>query len=177
MPSGSRRGIAAENYGHGSRPEPDVRVLLIKQARRMTSGLLSPSRPTEYHDSLLDREVADIMTPGCVVVSEAASVATPPRRWRPTASTPCLSSAHAMAPHSDGSQIAGCSPGSDVTGPWRATEAVTEQVRAIPAHESLRIGHYALSLSGTTRLLVRSRPNQMPEGVLSDVDLAMAAGR
>jgi hypothetical protein len=36
---------------------------------------------------------------------------------------------------------------------------------------------YALSLSGTTRLLVRSKPDQMPEGVLSDFDLAMAAGR
>ena len=35
----------------------------------------------------------------------------------------------------------------------------------------------ALSLSGTTRLLVRRRPNHMPEGVLSDFDLAMAAGR
>jgi CBS domain-containing protein len=59
----------------------------------------------------------------------------------------------------------------------RVTEAITEQVRAIPAHESVRTALYALSLSGTTRLLVRSRPHQAPEGVLSDFDLAMAAGR
>ena len=77
----------------------------------MTSNVLSPSRRNGYSDALLDREVADLMTPGWVVISEAASVAD------------------------------------------------------------------ALSLSGTTRLLVRRRPNHMPEGVLSDFDLAMAAGR
>jgi hypothetical protein len=59
----------------------------------------------------------------------------------------------------------------------RATDAITEQVRAIPAHESLRTAHHALSVSGTTHLLVRSRPNQLPEGVLSDFDLALATGR
>jgi CBS domain-containing protein len=57
----------------------------------------------------------------------------------------------------------------------RATEAITEQVTAIPASESVRVALYALSTSGTTRLLVRSRPNALPEGVLSDFDLAMAA--
>jgi hypothetical protein len=41
----------------------------------------------------------------------------------------------------------------------------------------VRTALYALSLSGTTRLLVRSRPNSLPEGVLSDFDLAIAAGR
>ena len=56
------------------------------------------------------------------------------------------------------------------------TNAITEQVRAIPAHESIRTALYALSLSGTTRLLVRTRPGQLPEGVLSDFDLAIAAG-
>jgi CBS domain-containing protein len=56
-----------------------------------------------------------------------------------------------------------------------ASEAITEQVTAIPAHESIRMALYALSGSGTTRLLVRSRPNALPEGVLSDFDLAMAA--
>jgi CBS domain-containing protein len=50
----------------------------------MTSELLSPapsdvarahSGPGKHHDPLLDREVAEFMTPGCVVISEAASVA------------------------------------------------------------------------------------------------------
>jgi|SRR5215207_2932078 len=146
--------------------------------RAMTSNALAPSRTNAYTDSLLDREVADLMTPGCVVISEAASVA---------------DAARAMAAHRvhsvlvvgkrNGTPLGWVTHrgllgwvGRDRTLP-RATEAITEQVRAIPAHESVRTAHYALSLSGTTRLLVRSRPNQMPEGVLSDFDLAMAAGR
>ena len=144
----------------------------------MTSSVLSPSRRNGYSDALLDREVAELMTPGCVVISEAASVA---------------EAANAMAVHRvHAVLVVGARNGTPLG--WithrgllgwigrdrslaRATEAITEQVRAIPAHESLRTALYALSLSGTTRLLVRSRPNQMPEGVLSDFDLAMAAGR
>lgn len=146
--------------------------------RAMTSNVLAPSQTNAYTDSLLDREVADLMTPGCVVISEAASVA---------------DAARAMAAHRvhavlvvgkrNGTPLGWVTHrgllgwiGRDRTLP-RATEAITEQVRAIPAHESVRTAHYALSLSGTTRLLVRSRPNQMPEGVLSDFDLATAAGR
>ena len=40
-----------------------------------------------------------------------------------------------------------------------------------------RVALYALSTAGTTRLLVRSRGHQLPEGVLTDFDLAAAAGR
>ena len=57
------------------------------------------------------------------------------------------------------------------------TDAITEQVRAIRPDEPIRTALYALSLSGTTRLLVRSKPDRAPEGVLSDFDLALAAGR
>ena len=142
----------------------------------MTSELLASS--LHYTDALLEREVAEFMTPGCVVVSEAASVA---------------DAAKAMAAHRVHAVLVLGSKNGTALG-WvthrgllgwigrdrtlaRATEAITEQVSAIPAHEPLRTALYALSLSGTTRLLVRSRPNQMPEGVLSDFDLAMAAGR
>lgn len=154
----------------------------------MTSELLSHAPPGanethrdaahRYADPLLDREVAEFMTPGCVVISQAASVA---------------DAAKAMAAHrvhailvvgaQNGTPLGWITHrgllgwvGRDRTLP-RATEAITEQVRAIPAHESMRTALYALSLSGTTRLLVRSRPNALPEGVLSDFDLAMAAGR
>ena len=144
----------------------------------MTSELLAHRSANGYNDSLLDREVADFMTPGCVVISEAATVA---------------EAAKAMANHHVHAVLVVGSRNGTPLG-WvthrgllgwigrdrslaRATEAITEQVRAIPAHESVRTALYALSLSGTTRLLVRSRPNQMPEGVLSDFDLAMAAGR
>jgi CBS domain-containing protein len=144
----------------------------------MTSELLSHSHRNGSSDTLLDREVADFMTPGCVVISEAASVA---------------DAAKAMAKHRvHAVLVVGARNGTPLG--WithrgllgwmgsdrslaRASAAITEQVRAIPSHESLRTALYALSLSGTTRLLVRSRPNQLPEGVLSDFDLAMAAGR
>ena len=144
----------------------------------MTSDLLSPARRNGFSDALLEREVAELMTPGCVVISEAASVA---------------DAAKAMAWHRvhavlvvgarNGTPLGWITHrgllgwiGRDRSVP-RATEAITEEVRAIRAHESVRTALYALSLSGTTRLLVRSRPNQLPEGVLSDFDLAMAAGR
>jgi CBS domain-containing protein len=151
----------------------------------MTSEVLSsptnatrrPARTGSRRDPLLDREVADFMTPGCVVISEAASVA---------------DAARAMARHRvHAILVVGAQNGTPLG--WithrgllgwigrdrelvRACEAITEQVTAIPAHESIRVALYALSASGTTRLLVRSRPNQLPEGVLSDFDLAMAAG-
>ena len=144
----------------------------------MTSELLAHQSANGYRDALLDREVGDFMTPGCVVISQAASVA---------------DAAKAMRSHRVHSVLVVGSQNGTPLG-WithrgllgwigrdrslaRATEAITEQVRAIPAHESLRTAVYALSQSGTTRLLVRSRPNQLPEGVLSDFDLAMAAGR
>jgi CBS domain-containing protein len=144
----------------------------------MPSDVLSASRRNGFSDTLLDREVAEFMTPGCVVISEAASVA---------------AAADAMATHRvHAVLVVGARNGTPLG--WithrgllgwigrdrslaRASDAITEQVRAIPAHESLRTALYALCLSGTTRLLVRSRPNQLPEGVLSDFDLAMAAGR
>ena len=143
----------------------------------MTAELLSRQADNSYHDALLEREVAAFMTPGCVVLSQAASVA---------------DAAKAMAAHDvHAILIVGSKNGTPLG--WvthrgllgwvgrdrtlaRATEAITEQVCAIPAHESMRTALYALSLSGTTRLLVRSRPNEMPEGVLSDFDLALAAG-
>ena len=53
----------------------------------------------------------------------------------------------------------------------------TEQVTAIPPTERVRTALYALSSAGTTRLLVRRRPHLLPEGVITDFDLAVAAAR
>src|SRR5215207_3827561 len=153
----------------------------------MTSELIpapptnaSGSRPGRGHgftDALLDREVREFMTPGCVVVSQAASVA---------------DAARAMAAHRvHAVLVVGSRKGTPLG--WvthrgllawvgqdssrsRVTEAITEEVRAIRADEPIRTALYALSVAGTTRLLVRSRPDQLPEGVLSDFDLAVAAG-
>jgi CBS domain-containing protein len=144
----------------------------------VTIQLPRPKREKADGNPLLEREVAEIMTPGCVMISEAASVA---------------DAARAMAAHRvHAVLVVGARNGTPLG--WithrallgwlsrdrrlaRASEAITEEVRAIPAHESLRTALYALSLAGTTRLLVRNRPNAMPEGVVTDFDLAMAAGR
>jgi len=131
-----------------------------------------------FDDPLLDLRVGDLMTPGCVVISEAATVAEAAR----TLSTHRV---HAVL-------VVGARNGTPLG--WithrgllgwigrdrrdgRASEAITEQVRAIPAHASIHTARYALSQSGATRLLVRSRRDQLPEGVLSDFDLAVAIGR
>jgi len=103
-----------------------------------------------FDDPLLDLQVADL------------------RRRAASSST---------ARRSAGSPTEACSAGSVATATTRASEAITEQVRAIPAHASIHTARYALSQSGATRLLVRSRRDQLPEGVLSDFDLAVAIGR
>ena len=48
---------------------------------------------------------------------------------------------------------------------------------AIDPHERVRVALYALSLAGTTHMLVRRKPHKLPLGVISDFDLAIAAGR
>jgi CBS domain-containing protein len=127
-------------------------------------------------DQPLEREVAEFMTPGCVVISDAASVA---------------DAAKALLAHRvDAVLVVGARTGlplgwvtaSGLMG-WlgtdrarsRAGDAITEPVRAIPPHECVRVALYALSLSRTARLVVRSKPDQMPEGVLTESDLAITA--
>jgi CBS domain-containing protein len=148
----------------------------------MTQELMSPpDRASDYGplalaDGLLEREVRDFMTPGCVTISEDATVA---------------DAAEALAHHRvHAVLVVGASNGTPLG--WvtargllgwlgrdrsvvSAREAITEQVTAIHPHERLRTALYALSLGGTTRLLVRRRPHQPAEGVITDFDLAVAA--
>jgi CBS domain-containing protein len=134
--------------------------------------------PMELADDLLEREVRDFMTPGCVTISEDATVA---------------DAAEALARHRvHAVLVVGAKNGTPLG--WVTTrgllgwlgrdrslvsarEAITEQVTAIDPHERLRVALYALSLAGTTRLLVRRRPHQPAEGVITDFDLAVAGRR
>lgn len=118
------------------------------------------------------------MTPGCMTVSEDATVA---------------DAAEALAHHRvHAVLVVGASNGPPLG--WvtvrgllgwlgrdrslvSAREAITEQVTAIHPHERVRVALYALSMAGPTRLLVRRRPHQLAEGVLTDFDLAVAARR
>ena len=48
-------------------------------------------------------------------------------------------------------------------------------MNAIAPNQRVRVALYALWMPGTTRLLVRRKPHQAPEGVITDFDLAVAA--
>ena len=152
----------------------------------MTSELLSSiagvdSVGRDAHElggDLGDREVADFMTPGCVTISDSASVA---------------DAANALAAHRvHAVLVLGARNGTPLG--WvtarglmgwlgkdcdliPARDAITEQVKAISPRGSVRAAVYALSLAGSTHLLVRTKPDQLPEGVLTDFDLALAARR
>ncbi len=148
----------------------------------MSTALSSP-RPADtpdatHDDSILESEVRDFMTPGCLTISECASVAEAARALR-------LQRVHGIL-------VLGARNGTPLG--WitsrgllgwlgrdrsraRARDAITEQITAIDPDERVRMALYALSTAGTTRLLVRRRSQQLPEGVLTDFDLAAAAGR
>jgi signal-transduction protein with cAMP-binding, CBS, and nucleotidyltransferase domain len=132
----------------------------------------------QFDDELLEREVREIMTPGCVSISEDASVAD-------VAAALERHRVHAVL-------IVGAANGTPLG--WvtargllnwlgrdrtlvSAREAITEQVRAIDPGQRIRVALLALSMAGTTRLLVRRKPHHAPEGVITDMDLAMAARR
>lgn len=142
---------------------------------RMTSELLIPDMVAS---ELLDTEVVELMTPGCVTISEDASVG---------------QAAHALAAHrTHAVLVVGAANGTPlgwVTArgllDWlhrdrslvSAREAVTEQVTAIHPNEPAAAALRALSNPGVTHLVVRRAPNLVPEGVISDFDLAaMASG-
>jgi len=153
----------------------------------MTSALLAAhpdpagehySNATSLGDEILEREVGDFMTQGCVCISDDANVA---------------QAAEALTTHRvHAVLVLGARNGTPLG--WvtargllgwigrdralaSARDAITEQVTAIHPCERVRVALYALSTAGTTRLLVRRKPNQLPEGVVTDFDLAVAAGR
>ena len=129
-------------------------------------------------DAILERAVCEFMTPGCTVISEAATVAD-------AAKVIAEHRVHAVL-------VVGAQNGTPLG--WitargllgwlgrdrslaPARDAITEQVTAIDPHERVRVALYALSLAGTTHMLVRRKPHKLPLGVISDFDLAIAAGR
>ena len=124
----------------------------------------------------LDREVGDLMTPGCVTVSEAATVE---------------QAAKALIAHRvHGVLVVGAVKGTPVgwvtargllswldrdRGLVSARDAITEQPISIHPGESVRAAVQALSAPGATHLLVRRKPDLLPEGVVTDFDLATLA--
>jgi CBS domain-containing protein len=129
-------------------------------------------------DSILERPVCEFMTPGCTVISEAATVAD-------AAKVLAEQRVHAvLVLGADNGTPLGWITARGLLG-WLgrdrslapARDAITEQVTAVDPQERVRTAHYALSLSGTTHLLVRRKPHKLPLGVVTDFDLAIAVGR
>jgi CBS-domain-containing membrane protein len=151
---------------------------LLNRQPGLTAADHPPAVPEPLGDELLDGEVSDFMTPGCISISEDATVA---------------EAAEALAVHRvHAVLVVGAANGTPLG--WvtargllgwlgrdrslhSARDAITEQVTAIAPHARVRAAVYALSLAGTTRLLVRSKPHQSPLGVITDFDLAVAARR
>ena len=151
---------------------------LLENPSRRSAATWPPAVAEPLGDELLEREVSDFMTPGCVSISEDATVA---------------QAAEALAAHRvHAVLVVGAANGTPlgwVTArgllAWvgrdcslaSARDAITEQSTAIEPHASVRAALYALSMAGTPRLLVRRRPHHSPEGVITDFDLAVAARR
>lgn len=151
---------------------------LLTRHAGLTSAEHPPAVPQPLGDELLEGEVSDFMTPGCVCISEDATVA---------------EAADALAAHHvHAVLVVGAANGTPLG--WvtargllgwlgrdrrlhSARDAITEQVTAIQPHAPVRAAVYALGLGGTTRLLVRTKPHQSPVGVITDFDLAVAARR
>jgi CBS domain-containing protein len=179
---------SAANYGDVMGCLADALRFLIDKTDRMpellagpptqTTPKMPPAVPGSIADELLEREVATFMTPGCVTISEDATV-------KHAAEALALHRVHAVL-------VVGAKNGTplgwvtargllDWLGRDRrlhsARDAITEQVTAIHPSARVRAAVYALSLPGTTRLLVRRKQHQSPEGVITDFDLAVAARR
>ena len=153
---------------------------MTTELRRHSSGnhLIDTGLGASTANAILEREVCEFMTPGCDVISEAATVAD-------AAKVIADRRTHAvLVVGADNGTPLGWVTARGLLG-WLgrdrslapARDAITEQVTAVDPHESVRVAVYALSLAGTTRLLVRRKPHKLPLGVITDFDLATAAGR
>jgi CBS domain-containing protein len=130
-----------------------------------------------FDEGALELDVRDVMTPGVVTISDDATLD---------------QAVDAMAAHRiHAVLVAGRRAGTalgwvttrgllglvgwDAQTP--ATEAITEQATTIQPNASVRSAIYALALPGVTRLLVRRRPLDKVEGVITDYDLTVRATR
>jgi CBS domain-containing protein len=130
-----------------------------------------------YYDSALALEARDVMTPGVVTIADDATLDR---------------AVDAMADHRiHAVLVVGVRTGTPLG--WittrgllgmlgdeagkPATEAITEQVKCIEPNATLRAAIYALALPGVSRLLVRGRDAEAPEGVITDYDLTVKASR
>lgn len=150
----------------------------LASPNRFRSADARPAVAYRAGEELLHREVREFMTPGCVTISESASVAD-------AAAALAAHRVHAVLvlASSDGT------PRGWVTArgllPWlgrdramgRAADAISEAPVFIDGSALVRQALELLWSGVNTRLIVRRAPHALPEGTITDFDLAVAAGR
>ena len=129
-------------------------------------------------DSVMEREVRELMTPGCVAISDAASVdqaaeALAANRVRAVLVVGAVKGTPLGWVTARGLLDWQGRDGSAVS----AREAITEGVTGIHPSASVRAAICALSMPGVSRLVVRRRGDRLPEGVVTDFDLVVQARR
>ena len=135
----------------------------------MTAELVTDAWP------LSGRLVADVMSPGCVSVPANATV---------SVATAALEShdVHAVLVVDSGTcvPLGWITARGQVGGARRhglAGSAIDEEITEIDRDRSVKAARYALSLTGVSRLLVRSAGSVAPEGVVTERDIARATLR
>jgi CBS domain-containing protein len=130
-----------------------------------------------YDNGALALEARDVMTPGVVTVADNATLSE-------AVDAMAEHRIHAVlvVDHDTGAPLGwitarglllmvGCDPN------LPAVDVIDEKPRSIEPDATLRAAIYALALPGVTRLLVRSRDEVSPVGVISDYDLTVKAAR
>jgi CBS domain-containing protein len=125
-----------------------------------------------------ERPVSDLMTPGCLTISDAATVADAAAAVdRHGVRSVLVVDAGTGRPlgwaTAQGLVEAATAAGREAG----ALAAVCEEIVALPPSETTAGALDAMQRTGARRMLVRRRPNIAPDGVLSELDLAPALSR
>lgn len=143
----------------------------------MTSDLLPRlATPGQPDAELLDRDVSEFMTPGCVVISDAASAGEAAAALLAHGVDAVLvvsaASGEPLGWVMAGHQLQRCLDSEGDRASVRG--AITETVRSIAPNACARAALYALTLAATTRLLVKAKEDHAPLGVLTEIGEAVA---
>lgn len=137
----------------------------------------TPGRTPLYDDGALALEATDVMTRGVITVRDDATL-------DQAVDAMAANRIHAVlvVGRQTGTPLGWITTrgllgmfGCDARTP--ATEAITEEAKAIEPNAILRAAIYALAFPGVSRLLVRHRGETVPLGVITDYDLTVKATR
>ena len=120
-----------------------------------------------------ERPVTELMTPGCLTISEAATVADAAAAVDRHGVRSVLVADSATGRPIGWATAAGLVEAASIAGKEAgALTAVCEAVVAVLPSDTSAGAVDAMKRTGARRMLVRRLPNLAPDGVLSDLDLA-----